>query len=267
MIQRAVALSVQRYTQAKERTLQALDKISAAALESHDIDTLLQRLLGVFVEMTEAADTAAIMLREDGDCLRVRAAVGLEEEVRQGFSVRIGEGFSGTIAAEGRPSLIPNASEHPLIASDVVRARGVRGLYGVPLSEGGRVIGVAYMGSRTARDFSDQDKRVFTAMANRATAAIAQHLLRTDALRRHAELEAVVRSIPDAVFIGDESRISVANAAAAELFGFASPEAGKERLSHPVASLAMRDARTGEPSPTTSTRSCARSAARPSRPR
>jgi PAS domain S-box-containing protein len=248
-ISRAIALSVQRYTQAKERTLHALDKISAAALESQDVDTLLQRLLAVFVEMTAAADTAAILLREEGDILRVRATVGLEEEARSGYSVRIGEGFSGTIAAEGRPSLIPDASENPLVTSGFVRARGVRGMYGVPLTDGNRVIGVAHMGSRTARDFSDQDKRLFAAMTNRATAAIAQHLLRTDAQRRHAELEAIVRSIPDAVFIGDESRISVANTAAAELFGFASPDAGKERLSHAVANLAMRDARTGAPIP------------------
>lgn len=220
-IHRAVALSVERYTVARERTLQAFDKISAAALESRQIDVFLQRLLGVLIDTTESADTAAILLRED-DSLRVRAAVGLEQEVEERFTVKVGEGFAGSIARDVRPSLIPNAAEDPLVASDVIRARGVRGMYGVPLVEDGRVIGVAHMGSRTARDFSEQDKRLFAAMASRATAAIVQHLLRDDAERRTAELEAVLRSIPDAVYIGNEQGITMANDAAAEIIGLAS---------------------------------------------
>ncbi|MEO7093993.1 MAG: GAF domain-containing sensor histidine kinase, partial [Polyangiales bacterium] len=97
-------------------------------------------------------------------------------------------GFAGTIAAEQRPSLLPSVDTEPLIPAEASLLSGMRGLYGAPLVESGRVIGVAHIGSRAATDFSDQDKRLFVAMANRATSAITQHLLRDAAMARAAEL-------------------------------------------------------------------------------
>ena len=100
-VDRAIAASIDRYTQARDRTLKALDRISAAALETRRLDDLLQRLLEVMVETTAAVDVGAILLRE-GDRLVLRAAVGLEGERRGQPPIRIGEGFVGVVAAEGR---------------------------------------------------------------------------------------------------------------------------------------------------------------------
>lgn len=173
-IDRAICASVEHFTAARDRTMQAIDRISAAALESQDIDSFLGRLLSIFLRSTEAVDTVTVLLRE-GERLRVRASVGLEEEVRIGFSLAIGEGFSGAIAAERQARLMRPGEA---LKSDALRARGVKALYGVPLIDGEELIGVAHMGSLTAVDFSDQDKQLFRAMANRATVGILQHLYR-----------------------------------------------------------------------------------------
>lgn len=190
-IDKAVSASVGRFTRARDRTLLALDRIATEALESRSLDELLQRLLKVFVQTTPSVDTAAILIRE-GDTLRVRAALGLEEEIHQGFTLQVGEGFAGRIAAERRPLGITDASTDPLVKSDILRARGVRALYGVPLVDGGDTIGVAHMGSLTAHEFSIQDKRLLGAMAARASAAIFQHMLRERAECAAAELAAIV---------------------------------------------------------------------------
>ena len=57
----------------------------------------------------------------------------------------------------------------------------------------GDLIGVAHIGSFTAYDFSDQDKRLLAAMATRATSAISQHLLRHAATTRARQQEAVAK--------------------------------------------------------------------------
>ncbi|QRK13811.1 PAS domain-containing protein [Archangium violaceum] len=101
------------------------------------------------LESTEAVDSVSLLMRE-GDVLRVRASVGLEEEVTSGFRLRVGEGFSGRIAAEQRPLELRSAATDPLVRSELIRSRGTRALYGVPLMYGEEVIGVAHMGSRTA---------------------------------------------------------------------------------------------------------------------
>ena len=56
-VDRAITASIQEYIAARDRTMVALDRISAAALESRRLDDLLQQLLRVLVETTPAVDT------------------------------------------------------------------------------------------------------------------------------------------------------------------------------------------------------------------
>jgi PAS domain S-box-containing protein len=244
-IDRAVGESVHRYTRARDRTLVALDKISAAALETRSLDELLARLLRVACDTIAAVDTATILLR-DGDVLRMRATLGLETELGTGWSLRVGEGFAGLIAQTGRPHTLESAAADPLVVSPTIRAKGIKGLFGVPLVDSGEVIGVAHMGSQTAQSFSKQDQRLFVAMANRATSAIRLHVLREQEQARRAELEAVIESIPDAIFIGTAEGIKQANSAAREMVGWTD-----EDLRRPIEDLAReveaREAETGEP--------------------
>jgi signal transduction histidine kinase/putative methionine-R-sulfoxide reductase with GAF domain len=179
-IDRAISLSIDRFAGAQSRAAGALDRIANANLESRDLDDLLRRLLAVVIETMPAVDTAAILLREH-DILRVRAAVGLEREVELGFTIGIGEGFAGKIAAERRPVFLKSAATDPLVKSHLLRERGVHALYGVPLIEGDTIIGVAHIGSLTAHDFSEDDRRLVGTLASRATTAIYQQMLRARA--------------------------------------------------------------------------------------
>jgi PAS domain S-box-containing protein len=242
-IDQSISLSVERFTEAQLRAGRALDRIATASLESHDLDDLLRRLLDVVLETMPAVDTAAILLREDGDMLRVRAAVGLEREVELGFSLRIGEGFAGSVAAKRGPILLKSPADDPLMKSQILRERRIRALYGVPLIEGATVIGVAHVGSLTASDFSDEDRRMVGALASRATAGIYQQMLRRDAEHRAAELRAVIDSIPDAIYIADRKGIKMTNQPGLELLGLTDP--AQAFLSHAEIGKRIRDAATG----------------------
>lgn len=169
-IDKAVGVSVQRYTHARERTLLSLDRISAAALETHNLDEFLDRLLHVLMETTAAVDAATILLR-DGDTLRARASVGA--------AIPVGDGMAESIAESRKPHL--------------TRADGAA-VFGIPLVNGGEVIGVATMASTTATDFSRQDRLLFSAMGYRATSAIFQHLLR-DAAEAKARQQLAVATL------------------------------------------------------------------------
>lgn len=243
-VDRAITASVDRYVTARDRTLRALDRISAAALESRRLDDLLDRLLRVLVETTPAVDTGAILLRE-GDDLVVRAAVGLEEDAQRGQLIPIGEGFAGRIAAERRPRLLSTAATGE-VWSPLLRAR-LRCLYGVPLTEEGVVVGVAHIGSVTAVDFSEQDKRLLLTMAARATSGIVQHQLREGLQRRAAELAAIIESIPDPVLMGDPGGIAMANTAALAMFGARSVEDINRQAEELGGLFDLRRATTGEP--------------------
>lgn len=180
-----MAATAEAFSRARQRTLEALARVGEVVTETAGLDEFLSRLLGVVMETNPAVDSLYLLLVE-GDRLRIRAAVGPSPESWRGKGVRIGEGFSGRIAAERKARFTRNASADPEVILEPVKKGNVRALYGLPLVSADRVIGVALMGSITAYEFSEHDQRLFGEVAARATAAIVQHQLR-DALQEERE--------------------------------------------------------------------------------
>ncbi len=215
-----ISASAHRFAQSRERTLRALDRVSSAALGTGELDTFLPQLMTVLLETVAAVDSVAILLRDEHDELRIRAAIGLEDEMLAGYSVRVGEGFAGTVAAQREPLLRRDASVDPLVRSPFLRSKGIHALYGVPLIHEGQVIGVAHMGSRTAYDFSDDDKQLLRTMAQRATSLIIQAQLMERLRQSEARLHAIVDHAPAAIFIKDEQgRFVLVNRYLEHLYG------------------------------------------------
>jgi PAS domain S-box-containing protein len=247
VIDEVIGASSERYLSARDRTLQALDRISSVAFETRRVDDLLQRLLQVMIEPAATVDAGSILLRE-GDELVVRASVGLEDELGgKGFRLRIGEGFSGRIAAERRPRLLVGDQIEAEALSPILKARRLRALYGVPLQQDGHLVGVAHIGSASVARFSDQDRWLFEAMCARATVAIRQHLLQEASSTRVRELETVLQSIPDAVLVADARRVQQANRAALELLGVDSVEQLNRSAQSLSEVIQARHVDTGEP--------------------
>ena len=221
-IDQAIALSVVRYAESRERTLRALDRISSAALVHHDVESLLPRILDAFLGTTASVDTLALALREEGR-MRVRAAVGFPDPVPLGMEAPE-NGFVAAIERQRSPLLVRDADSQPSLSRAPVCAPGTLALYGVPLMMGASCIGVAVMGSRSSREFSHDDQLLFRTMVNRVAVLIAQARLDEEVARRAAELEAVLESIPEAIYVGDASGIKRANRAALEMLGYRTAE-------------------------------------------
>ncbi|HVE85425.1 MAG TPA: PAS domain-containing protein, partial [Myxococcales bacterium] len=221
-VDRALARSVARFDQARSRTLEALDRISETGLGAGSLDELMQGLLRVLVETVPAADAANVFLLE-GDHLALRASAGLTE-ARGPFSLGVGEGFAGAVAAQRRPLLVRSAATDPLVKSDFLRRHGVHALYGVPLvGAGGEVIGVVNMGSLTAHDFSETDKLLLRTLTHRAAAVLARYLLREAAESRARQLrhaESLMSVHPDQFYVIDgDQRVAWANPAMLRRWG------------------------------------------------
>ncbi len=151
------------------KTLASLQRITDAALAYLPEEELLQELLDRISELLDV-DTVAILL-VDGDTLLARAAKGIEEEVEQGVRIPIGRGFAGRIAAERRAVFVPDV-DHADILNPILRERGIRSLLGVPIVAEGMAIGVLHVGSLTPRTFSDDERDLLQAAADRAALAI-----------------------------------------------------------------------------------------------
>lgn len=188
VIDQGIVRAAAAETRARRRTLEALDRLEEAALAGQGgTEKFLPRLLDLLLEVTPAVDSVVVALLEH-DRLRVRAAVGLERQLVQSCSYELGEGVLGRAASTRRPVMLHAAAQDPRVRCEGVRTSSTGALYAVPLMHGDQVIGAAQMGSRSAADFSDEDKLLFRTMASRAAALITQAQLL--ARERAARIEA-----------------------------------------------------------------------------
>ena len=149
-----------------EDQLRRLGAITDTALAHVDLEDLLDVLLGRVRELLHA-DTAAVLLHDEpGQRLVASAAAGLEEEVSQGVSVPVGEGFAGRIAVEKRPVILDKVNSET-VWNPLLVAKGIRALLGVPLLVGGKLVGVLHVGTLDAREFTEDDAHLLQLAGDR----------------------------------------------------------------------------------------------------
>ncbi|MDT4922372.1 MAG: phosphoserine phosphatase RsbU/P [Pseudonocardiales bacterium] len=150
------------------RNLLALTDTTLARL---DVEDLLIELLER-VRVALAADTAAVLLRDEGsDELVARAACGLEDEVRQGVRIPVGVGFAGAIAARRQPVVLDRVDE-TTVSNPILWEKGIRAMLGVPLLSEDDVIGVLHVGRLHENGFTADDAQLLEIAAERVARAI-----------------------------------------------------------------------------------------------
>jgi two-component system sensor kinase len=218
--------------EAAAHQVRAVQHVTDTALTHLRLDDLLPELLGR-VREAMAADTVVILLADDeGTELAVRAAHGLEEEVKLDMRIPVGRGIAGTIAARGATTVIEDVGGTEVI-SPVLRAKGLRTLLGTPLVLDGRGIGVLHVGSLSPRRFTPDDARLLELVADRIATAIgrarlfeAEQRARHDAETAEGRFRLLVDGVRDyAFFMLDRAgRVESWNAGAERLAGYTADE-------------------------------------------
>ncbi|MGH3448176.1 MAG: PP2C family protein-serine/threonine phosphatase, partial [Nocardioidaceae bacterium] len=156
--------------QGPEERLRQLEAVTDVGLARLGVEDLLGEVLER-VRKLLSIDTAAVLLVDvPSQHLVATAAVGLEEEVRQGVRIPIGVGFAGRVAA-GKRAIILDHVDRSTVVNPVLWERGVCSMVGVPMFGGGEVVGVLHVGSLTSRRFTDTDLELIQLAADRAALA------------------------------------------------------------------------------------------------
>jgi phosphoserine phosphatase RsbU/P len=181
----------------RDSRLRDIQIITDTALSRLDAEGLLAELLDRTKEILQA-DTAAVLLLDRASReLIATAASGLEEEIRQGSRVPLGTGFAGRIAAQRRPVILERV-DGTTVVNPILQAKGIRTMVGVPMFEGGRVVGVMHVGSLTGRRFTTDDAALLQVAADRAASAVSAMAARTDRVAAAALQRSLLPSaLPD----------------------------------------------------------------------
>jgi sigma-B regulation protein RsbU (phosphoserine phosphatase) len=151
--------------------LRDIRSVTDAALSYLGADDLLAELLTRVKEILDADTVAVLLLDSSGRQLIATAASGLEEEVRQGVRIPVGQGFAGRIAAGGRPVILDHV-DHGNVLNPILLDKGIQSLVGVPLLVHGAVIGVLHVGTVRNRVFTTDDAALLQLAADRAALAV-----------------------------------------------------------------------------------------------
>src|SRR5262245_51209096 len=176
--------------------LRRIQSVTDASLAHLEIDELLDTLLERTRDILDA-DTAAVLLIDRAAREMVAtAAKGIEEEVRGGVRIPIGQGFAGRVAAE-RKAVILETVDHTTVRNPILIDLGIRSLLGVPLIADGDTIGVLHVGTLGSRSFSEHDAELLQLVADRAALAINTSVLKQEQRAATALQRGLLPRLPD----------------------------------------------------------------------
>ena len=116
-----------------------------------DLNSIQGLIENVRAEMH--SDTATLLLLDaTGRVLEPAASSGLGRRWRGATHVRLGSGFAGKVAAQGRPVVLDQVDELSVV-NPILRDAGVRRLLGVPVYGPDGLLGVLHVGSLSERSF------------------------------------------------------------------------------------------------------------------
>lgn len=163
-----------------EERLQSLSAITDTALNRLAVRELMAEILGRVQVILDADTVTLLRLDDSGDNLVATAAIGLEEEVRQGVIVPMGTGFAGRIAAQQRSAAIDRVTPET-VANPILWEKGLHTMVGAPMFRDEHLIGVLHVGRMDDRPFTDDDVQLLLVAAERVAGAVTAAQLSAEA--------------------------------------------------------------------------------------
>ena len=151
--------------------LAALDQTAIALMDRHSPEELLETIISRAAALVGTPHGYIYLLEPDGESLVARHGIGLFTDYL-GYRLPVGEGIGGRVVVEGRPIVIGDYDTWSGRAADLpVSVFGA--VVGVPLTSGGRVIGVIGLASGAIdRTFGEREIAALSRFGQLASIAL-----------------------------------------------------------------------------------------------
>ncbi|MDY6877070.1 MAG: GAF domain-containing protein [Chloroflexota bacterium] len=175
------ALSASRVVEQAEQSPQpysresaTLSTVARTLMETLDVETILDRLLGHVNEVLNTEATSVALLDQETGELVFHAASGIAAAETIDLRLQPGEGIAGWVMQHQTPQLVPDVYQDSRFYAGVDAETQIttRSLICVPLKVKGRVIGVVEALNKLKGDFDARDLALLEAVAAPAATAI-----------------------------------------------------------------------------------------------
>ncbi len=195
--------NAQLFAQAERRMLQieALYRADEELYRHLDLDEVLRALVDVAVDILKVNKSSVLVWNEEAGVLIPRAARGFSPETLEEMRFSDEDGLIGIVASEAEPIIIEDTALDPRVNREITSAEGIRSFMHVPITVDGEVFGVFNVNYTTPRTFTEDDRRLILALAQRAALAIENARLYEQAQQAATveERQRLARELHDAV--------------------------------------------------------------------
>jgi nitrate/nitrite-specific signal transduction histidine kinase len=185
----------------RTRELAVLYRADEELLSHLQLDDLLKALVDVAVDIFKTDKSALLVWEAERDELVVGASRGFNAETFNRMSFGAGEGIIGNMMSTGEPVVIEDTNKEPRVNVRMTQPEGIRSFMHVPIKIKGQMFGVFNFNYMTPHTFSDDEQRLFIALAQRAAMAIenAQLYQQAQFAATVEERQRLARELHDAV--------------------------------------------------------------------
>lgn len=149
-----------------EERLRRIELVTDTSLAHLDVNDLLREILARVRDVLDVDMATVLLLDPDGEELIATAAVGIDDDVKQGVRMPVGHGFAGTVLNHRGACVFDRVTGEHLV-SRALRDRGIRSLAGAPMVANGETLGVLCVGAFTEHRFTDHDAHLVRVAADR----------------------------------------------------------------------------------------------------
>jgi nitrate/nitrite-specific signal transduction histidine kinase len=185
----------------RTRELAVLYHADEELLSHLQLDDLLNALVDVAVRILGTDKSSLLVWDAAKNKLVVGASRGFNPETFDHMSFGVGDGFIGAVITSGEPAVVEDTQNDPLVAREVTQPEGIRSFMHIPIKIKGQLFGIFNFSYLAPRNFGDEERRVFIALAQRAAMAIenAQLYQQAQFAATVEERQRLARELHDAV--------------------------------------------------------------------
>ncbi len=166
-----------------------------------NLDQVLQALVDSAVNLLHADKGNLLVWDKQKSRLVPKASRGFDQELIHQLAIAAGEGVAGQVFVTGEPALVADTEKDPRVPRQIIDSEGIQSFIQVPIKVSGEIFGVFSADYISPHDFSENELRSLTSLAQRAALAIqnAQIYEQTQAQAVEEERGRLARELHDAV--------------------------------------------------------------------
>jgi GAF domain-containing protein len=157
----------------RQEEQEALLRATHFLMSGLDLQTILKRIVAEAAQISGSPHVKVLLVDREAGILRLMAIHGTTA-MTPGFTLPLGTGRSGIVAATGQPIYSPNSVDDPhnALFADRDRELGIQTYLGLPIKHGDEVLGVLTFNTVEPREYSPEELTLLTSFADQAAIAI-----------------------------------------------------------------------------------------------